>query len=50
MVKRGNTINAFYSKRRGRGHTRAVNMEIIDVNKVLMSVAKICDAGNIVMF
>ena len=32
------------------GHTRAMNMQSTDVNKALMSVATICDAGNTVMF
>ena len=32
------------------GHTRATNMQSTDVNKALMSVATIGDAGNTVMF
>ena len=32
------------------GQTRQMNMYIIDVNRALMSVAKICDAGHTVMF
>ena len=32
------------------GHSWAMNMQITDVNKPLMSLAKICDAGNSVIF
>ena len=32
------------------GQKRQMNMQITDVNWALMSVAKICDAGHMVMF
>ena len=32
------------------GQLRTVNMQITDVNRALLSVAKICDAGHTVMF
>ena len=32
------------------GQSRNLNMQITDVNKPLMSVAKICDAGHTVVF
>ena len=32
------------------GQNRQMNMQITDVNRALMSVAKICDAGHTVMF
>ena len=32
------------------GQSRKVNMQITDVNRALMSVAKVCDAGHTVLF
>ena len=32
------------------GQSRQMNMQITDVNKALMSVAKVCDAGHMVVF
>ena len=32
------------------GQSKSMNMQITDVNRALMSVAKICDAGHTVMF
>ena len=34
----------------GEGQARKVNMQITDVNRALMSVAKVCDAGHTVLF
>ena len=32
------------------GQTKTMNMQVTDVNKALMSVARICDAGHTVVF
>ena len=34
----------------GEGQLRTMNMQVTDVNRALMSVAKICDAGHTVTF
>ena len=34
----------------GEGQPRKINMQITDVNRALMSVAKVCDAGHTVLF
>ena len=34
----------------GEGQARKINMQITDVNRALMSVAKVCDAGHTVLF
>ena len=47
MPNRGKKVLHVVTK---EGHTRAMNMQITDVNKALMSVARICDAGNTVIF
>ena len=47
MPNRGQKVLKVITK---EGQTKAMNMQVTDVNKALMSVAKICDAGHTVLF
>ena len=47
MANRGKKVLNVCTK---EGQLKRMNMQITDVNKALMSVAKICDAGHTVMF
>ena len=47
MPNRGKKVLRVITK---EGQAKAMNMQITDVNKALMSVAKICDAGHSVVF
>ena len=47
MPNRGKTGLHVITK---EGQARKVNMQITDVNRALMSVAKVCDAGHEVLF
>ena len=47
MPNRGRKVVKVTTK---EGQLRTMNMQITDVNRALMSVAKICDAGHVVTF
>ena len=47
MANRGKKVLHVFTK---EGQFKRMNMQVTEVNKALMSVAKICDAGHTVVF